>query len=136
MCFSLAPNILAKDLQKDLHTHDGRCTPRMAEQVENLPADSVIWSQLYKIFQHYIACDNGGPAEQLNTIAVAILIKQWIVTPTFTSQMKHNKAFFGFIIRHVNVDASRRDLDKVRFNTKNRYPPHQEPFCRRLIKQI
>ena len=112
------------------------CTDDKAAKAENEYTHIHTWAALHQSYLTYRDCDDGGVAEGYDDAVARLFLRNWDDVSSVRSFLKTDKLFAAFVVRHVNEDWSRDELEKARALASTRCPTGLDQFCRDVVTAI
>lgn len=90
------------------------------------------WAAVYRTFQLYRQCDDGGIAEGYSDAVAVLLTEHWPEVTTLAKLSQTNPEFERFVLLHVDSLMSPDQGRIIIDNARNHCPAGLKKLCRRL----
>lgn len=112
------------------------CTSAMEEKAETAVDYIKTWPQLLSWYRSYQLCDNGAPAEGVSDAVSKLMTRGWSGVVTVRDELRGEKGFATFVVRHVDTTWSWDELRPARDNAGKRCPSGLETFCAAVVREV
>jgi hypothetical protein len=113
------------------------CSLEQAIRAEIGSDDLKSWTDLYRAFQEFRACDDGSVAEGWDDFTERMLTEHWNELPELQRLVKRDPRFGPFVLRHLSEMIAGDDHVKaIRQNAKNRCPIGSRTLCQGILKAL
>ena len=92
-------------------------------------ADPKSWKSLYRLFEQFGPCDDGGIGEGFSEDVAQLFIKQWTHLEALNRLLASDKAFEKFVLRHIDATLSEEELKTIADNSKEHCPANEAQLC-------
>jgi hypothetical protein len=111
------------------------CTSDEAKRAESETDNLRSWKNLYRWYQQYRQCDDGGIAEGYSEAVARTLVDHWDTLADLEQISKRDVRFRGFVLRHVDETLTDKDLKTISTHAGQRCPDGLTDLCRDLKKK-
>ena len=107
--------------------------PQAAETaIDNLDS----WAKVHTFFREFAKCDDGGIAEGVSDKVEILLSKHWGELNMLAPLAATDRAFAGFVVRHVDDLWTAHDLRAVDLMAQTQCPRNAHELCRDIHAQV
>ncbi len=110
------------------------CSQKEAIQAETATASLKTWNSVYRFYNQFLHCDDGGIAEGVSDAVAKLLAIRWDSINDFVRLASSDKRFENFVIRHLDetIDWG-HDAPLISQNARLRCPSSSARLCKILI---
>jgi hypothetical protein len=110
------------------------CSQQDAIQAETEASTLPDWDSVYKSFQRFDHCDDGGIAEGYSDTIGRLLAKEWKHFERLHELTRNDKKFRRFVIRHIDETLPTEYLNQIIENANLRCPSDAKSLCGAIVK--
>jgi len=112
------------------------CTKQDAIAAEEQASSIQSWTELHRSYERYAQCDDGAIGEGYSDSIARLLAEKWESLDEFDRLGVQDRAFEGFVLRHVDELMTPEQANKIRDNSKNHCPSHDRALCRKIADRL
>ncbi len=96
------------------------------------------WGVYYESYQKYKVCDDGEIGTNFSISLRDLFIKYWEKTSELSKLLKEKEDddFEKFVLEHLDLVISARELDTIYNNAKNHCSPNNHEICQEIIERL
>ena len=111
-----------------------RCTTQDAEAAETYQLKD--WTSIYKVFQLYRQCDDGGVAENYSDGVATLLASRWGDVRQLARLARSNPQFGRFVLWHIDSTMNFEQGIAIVANARDRCPADIKTLCERIRQEV
>ncbi len=92
------------------------------------------WRDLRSWYEKYSVCDDGYFGEGLSEFVVVSLAKNWQSLPSLQGEIRKNRAFKDFVLKHIDASTDESDVRTIINNAKDKCPENLQSLCVEIEK--
>ena len=110
------------------------CSQDEATRAEMATDKLKTWPSVYRFYKEFSHCDDGSIGEGVSEAVAKLLANRWDRFDEFVKLASTDKAFEGFVLRHVDgtIDWT-HDAPKIHENASRHCPSNSARLCKALI---
>jgi hypothetical protein len=128
------PAAIAQDFKGPPWLSADRCTTKDADAAESYRLKD--WTSVYRVFQLYRQCDDGGVAENYSDGVATLLASQWGSVGQFARLARSNPQFERFVLLHIDSTMNVDQGIAIVANARDRCPADMRSLCKRIRRQV
>ena len=148
MKYILMLSIAILIIQESNFLYASECSKKDAEmaQIEygSIPKENWTWVKLHMAFSRFGQCvkseKNGWYSAELaygfNDAVQHLLLDKWSSISELEKISKRDSKFLEFVTSQINEDLSIKDIETIRYNSKNNCPISAKNACESIIESI
>jgi hypothetical protein len=111
------------------------CSQQDAIQAETEASTLPDWDSVYKSFQRFGHCDDGGIGEGYSETIGRLLAKEWKHFGRLHELTRNDKKFRRFVIRHIDETLPTEYLNQIIENAQLHCPSNAKLLCGAIEKR-
>lgn len=110
------------------------CNQKAAMDAESATDGLKTWNSVYRFYEQFSHCDDGGIAEGVSDSVAKLFANRWDSFSEFVKLASNDKGFENFVVRHLDetIDWA-GDAPKIRENARLHCPADSGRLCKILI---
>ena len=113
--------------------------PRMCTKAEAIEAGKEIesltsWDQVYRSFEQFSRCDDGGIAEGYSESVTKLLAEKWVSVTRLIVLTDRNRNFRSFVLRHIDETVPAERLATIARHARFDCPTKGQQLCLSIAK--